>query len=198
MKRKINYRKRSIFLILICFGTTFLSCQNKIIKIDQVKKNPVEYIFSCSKDSLHSVISKQVEINNMMLWDSQHGSMILEEVSNMFSQKGNSQDFCLESIHYTGKSRIYFSKDGGNLDYKAWFYLHLELIDKAHTKVKITTIEPKVIVGRELLPLSPHFVRRDKTIAVQPSTIEEYEILLTIGNLIGEKDMPSINIPEKK
>jgi hypothetical protein len=134
----------------------------------------------------------------MMLWDSQHGSMILEEVSNMFSQKGNSLDFCLESINYIGKSKIYFAKGRGFLDYQAWFYLHLESIDNKHTKVRISTFKPEVVVGRKVLPGPPHFVRRDKTLTVEPSTIEEYEILLEIGNLVGEKKMPPLILPNEK
>jgi hypothetical protein len=176
----------------------FASCQKKILKVVLEKKNPVEYIYNSPVDSLHSIISRQVEINNMMLWDSQQGSMILEEVSNMFSQKGNSLDFCLESINYIGKSKIYFAKSGGFFDYQAWFYIHLESIDSTHTKVRISTFEPEIIVGRELLPRPPHFVRRDKTLTVEPSTIEEYEILLKIGNLLEEKNMPSLILPNEK
>jgi hypothetical protein len=41
-------------------------------------------------------------------------------------------------------------------------------------------------------------VRRDKTLTVEPSTIEEYEILLKIGNLVGEKNMPSLILPNEK
>lgn len=198
MKREKRFSKKTIIIVFIYFVSTLASCQNKVIKVEQKKKNPIEYIFSCSKDSLHNVISKQLKISNMMLWDSQHGIMVLEEVSNMFSQKGNSSDFCLMPIYFISKSKIYFTKDGDLLDYEAWFYLHLESIEKTLTKVKITTIEPKVIVGRELLPTPPHFGRNYKKIDVQPSTIEEYEILLKIGELVGEKGMPSVNIPEKK
>jgi hypothetical protein len=198
MKNAVILGKKNVLFIFVCMSVSFASCQNKIIKIEQDKKNPIEYVFSCSKDSLHNVISKQLKYNNMMLWDSQHGIMVLEEVSNMFSQKGNSSDFCLMPIYFICKSKIYFTNDGDLLDYEAWFYLHLESIEKNLTKVKITTIEPKVIVGRELLPTPPHFGRKYKKIDVESSTIEEYEILLKIGDLVGEKDMPSINITEKK
>jgi hypothetical protein len=101
-------------------------------------------------------------------------------------------------INYLCKAKLYRSEKGGSLDYWAWFYLHLESIDNTNTKVTITTFEPEVIVGRELLPSPPHFVRRDKTLTVEPSTIEEYEILLKIGNLVGEKNMPSLILPNEK
>ena len=85
-----------------------------------------------------------------------------------------------------------------SLDYEAWFYLHLESIDETHTKLTITTFEPMLIVGRDLLPSPPHFGRGYKKMTVEPSTIEEYEILLKIGNLVGEKDMPPLILPNEK
>jgi len=184
---------------LVLFSNiVFASCQKKILKVILEEKNPVEYIYNSPIDSLHRIISRQVEINNMMVWDSKHGSVVTEEATKLFSQKENSSDFCLQTVQYLGKSKIYLSKDGNSLDFRAWFYLHLESIDGMHTKVRITTIEPEVIVGRELLPGPPHFVRRDKKVTVEPSTIEEYEILLKIGKLVQEKDMPLLILPSDK
>ena len=94
--------------------------------------------------------------------------------------------------------KIYLKENGDSLNYLAGFYLHIEEIDSTHTKVSIMTIDPKVVLRRELLPSLPHMVRMDKTMSVDPSTIEEYGILLEIGRLVGEKDMPSIYLPEKK
>ncbi len=194
----MNRVERITVVGLILFANILLtSCQKKILKVILDKKNPVEYIYNSPIDSLHSMISRQLEINKMMVWDAQHGIMVIEEATKLFSQKGNSLDFCLQSIQYVGRSRIYLAKKGVSFYYEAWFYLHLESIDKDHTKIRIITIEPKVVVGRELLPTPPHFVRRDKTIAVEPSTIEEYEILLKIGELTGEKGMPQLILPNE-
>jgi hypothetical protein len=99
-------------------------------------------------------------------------------------------------VYYIGKSMNYKRKDSGTLDYEAWFYLHLETLDEMKTKISIKTLEPRIIVGRELLPTPPNLVRKDKTMAVEPSTIEEYEILLEIGRLVGENDMPPLSLPE--
>ncbi len=184
---------------LILFSNiVFASCQKKVFKRIMDKKNPVEYVYNSSIDSLQSIISRQLEINNLMVWDSRHGIMVAEEVSKLFSQKGNSSDFCLESLDFEKKSKIYLAEDGDPFVYLAWFYLHLESIDEAHTKVRITPIEPKIILGLELLPTPPHFVRRFKEMTVDPSTIEEYEILLEIGNLVSEKDMPPLILPNEK
>jgi hypothetical protein len=195
----MNNILRITALGLILFSNlVFASCQKKIFKKTMDKKNPVEYNFSISKDSLQSIISAQLKVENMMLWDSQHGIMVLEEISKKFSQKGNVSDFCLMPIYFIGKSKIYFAEENHSLDYEAWFYLHLESIDETHTKLTITTFEPMLIVGRDLLPSPPHFGRGYKKMTVEPSTIEEYEILQKIGNLIGEKDMPPLILPNEK
>lgn len=189
---------KALLIMLACLETSFASCQDKIIKIEQVRKNPTEYVFNAQKDSLYRRIFSKLKVTNMMLFDAIHKNMVLGEISDLFSQSADKLDFCLMPVYYIGKSMNYKRENGGSLDYEAWFYLHLETIDEEKTKVSITTIEPKIIVGKELLPTPPHFVRKDKTMLVEPSTIEEYEILLDIGKLAGEKNMPPINLPEKK
>jgi len=76
--------------------------------------------------------------------------------------------------------------------------LHIKSIDGLHSQITVTTIDSKIVIGKEMIPKPPHFVRKDKTLAVEPSTIEEYEILLEIGKLVGEKGMPPLSLPEKK
>ena len=125
------------------------------------------------------------------------------EISKLFSQVINKQvinkqDIFLLSDGGYWKSKIYQKKNAVFLDYRVSFYLHLENIDENHTKVSIKTIEPNVIVGNDLLPSPPHFIRNYKIMVVEPSTIEEYEILLEIGKLIGEKEMPLLILPNEK
>jgi len=184
--------------MLVCFEASLVSCQDRIIKIELTKKNPIEFVFNTQKDSLYKIISKQLIITNMMLWDAAHGYMVLNKISDLFLLSKNKSDFCLMPTFYICKSKIYQKDNGDSLEYEAWFYLHLEEVVKGKTKVSITTIEPKVVVGRELLPTPPHFVRKDKTLLVEPSTIEEYEILLKIGRLVGEQGMPPLQLPVKK
>lgn len=197
MKRMTMFRKRFIILIIVCLEVTFVSCKDKITKIELINKNPVEYIFNISKDSLYKIITSKLYINNLSLLTVENRLIMPSEVSEMFSQPKNTLDIFLYSIGVYCKSKIYKEK-GVFLDYWVSFYLHIEQIDQGHTKVSITTIEPKIIVGKEWFPGPPHFVRKDITISVEPSTIEEYEILLLIGELIGEQNMPSLILPDAK
>ena len=197
MFKTISFSKKASIFIIICLEASLVSCQDKISKIELISKNPLEYVFNTPKDSLYNLI-KQLRINEMMLYDATQGDMVLDVVSELFIQPKNKSDFCLMPLYYICKSKIYQRKNGDSLEYRAWFYLHKEAIDEKKTKVSIKTIEPEVIIGRELFPSPPHFVRKDKTLPVEPSTIEEYEILLEIGKLVGEKDMPQIHLPTKK
>ena len=197
MFKSISFSKKALFFIVICLEASLVSCQDKITKIELLSKNPVEYVFNTTKDSLYILI-KQLNIDQMMLFDATHGDMVSDTVSQLFTQPNNKSDFCLMPLYYICKSKIYRMKNGDSLEYRAWFYLHLETLDEKKTKVSIRTIEPEVIIGRELFPSLPHFVRKDKTLPVEPSTIEEYEILLEIEKLVGEKDMPPIHLPTKK
>lgn len=197
MEKVISFSNKAFILIFICFEAFFVSCQDKITKIELINKNPVEYIFNISKDSLYKIMTSKLYINNLSLLTVEKRIIMPPEVSMMFSQQKNNLDIFLWSIGVYCKSKIYKEK-GVFLDYWVSFYLHIERIDQRHTKVSITTIEPKVIVGKEWFPGPPHFVRKDITISVEPSTMEEYEILLKIGNMVGQKDMPPLNLPEKK
>jgi hypothetical protein len=197
MRRVKNFLKIGLLVLLVCLETSFVSCQNMITKIELINNNPVEYTFYTPIDSLYARASKQLKITNMRLRDITKKNMLTNNISSLFSRPNSIFDFYLEPMYYLHKSKIYLKENGDSLDYLAGFYLHLESIDETHTKVKITTIEPRIIIGRELLPSPPNMVRKDKTMPVEPSTIEEYKILLDIGRLVGEKDMPPLNLPDK-
>lgn len=180
----------------MCLETTFVSCKDKITKIELINKNPTEYIFNASKDSLFMSLTKDIIFMRLAVMTIKNKRIIPSKISELLFQVNNNQDIFLESIDSYCKSKIYKFEKGEFLDYWVSFYLHLEKIDENRTKVKISTIDPKVVAGRELLPKPLHFVRKNITISVEPSTIEEYEILLEIGKLVGEKDMPSLKLPE--
>jgi hypothetical protein len=194
---RISIYSKKVFIILLIsvLGGSIASCKDKIIKLEMQNRNPIEYIFNISKDSLYKVIVQKQGFMKLSVMTIKNRSIIPVEISALLSQTNNNEDVFLWSIGEYCKSRIYQNKNGEFLSYWVSFYLHLEKIDEYHTKVSIKTIEPRVIIGRECLPKPPHFVRKDKFLAVEPSTIEEYEILLRIGELVGEKNMPQLKLP---
>ena len=109
MLKMTLFSKRVIILVLVCLETTFVSCKDKITKIELINKNPVEYTFNSSKDGLYNLL-KQLRINEMKLYDATHGNIVLDEISELFLRPQNKLDFCLMPLYYICKSKIYQSK----------------------------------------------------------------------------------------
>jgi hypothetical protein len=178
-------------LLLIIFA-----CEKvKIVEKHLDRRNGTEYIFNTTIDDLYKILTKEQGFMQMLVITKDHLKIAPPEISNRFKKNDNKQDLFLWSLNDYCKSRIYYNEKGIPFDYWVSFYLHLEKIDEIHTKVIITTIEPKIVIGHEFMPTPPHFVRKSKFMKVEPSTIEEYEILLEIGKLLGEKNMPCLSLP---
>ena len=94
-----------------------------------------------------------------------------------------------------GKSNVYFAR-GEALDYLANFEFHLLKRGDQETEVRVKALQSEVINGRQFGfgSCGPGFANR--YVAVEPTTIEEYEILLRIGQALGEKDMPPLLLPQ--
>jgi hypothetical protein len=161
-------------------------------------KNPTSYIFNRRKYALKIDVLNALgglKYRDMML--SYLGSSLTPmDTLDIFYQEGNSDDFYLSSSKaFIGKSFVY-KRGNEPLDYAASFHIQLNAVDSAKTEVIITTVKPRVVVGKEFWPQGPHFVRPLLYKNVPPSTIEEYEILLKIGGETGEKNMPTIIYPK--
>jgi hypothetical protein len=187
--------KKFILSTLITFVSFFLfSCKKRIEKLELIYKNPIEYIFDISKDSLYNKIH-DFYFQGISSYTLENKNIISPEIRELLLKKDNQQDLYLRGISPL-KSKVY-RRNNKFLDYFVSFYLHLEKIDENHTRVMISTIKPEIVIGLELFPSPPNLTRSYKKISVEPSTIEEYEILLKIGKTIGQKDMPSLIMPDR-
>jgi len=158
--------------------------------------NPTKYTFSCSKDSLRQTIISELYKYNVTMTLYFEGSKFPLDAKGLekyFSRPENKEDFFLfnQFTPWITESYVY-----PGLKYDASFHLHINKIDEGHTELIINTINPRVIIGKKLLPSFPHFARGYKYHDVEPSTIEEYEILYKIGQAINE-DMPEVNYPKQ-
>jgi hypothetical protein len=152
------------------------------------KKNPTFYIFSFSANEARGAIEKGfsgLPGYRYMRLEQLSGKKLQYFLEEKKSVKVASEgDYYLRYSNAIGSSEIYFDKKKRPLSYYAEFLLHLSSVDGG-TKVEIITIRPRVVTGQSLLPKLPHFARVEKTKPVEPSTIEEYEILLKIGTSLG-------------
>jgi hypothetical protein len=91
-----------------------------------------------------------------------------------------------------GESQVYF-KDGQPLIYYADFHIHLTPLDSKKTRVEIFTYGSSVVTGvdESWSPHGPAFI----FVNVDPTTIEQYQILLGIGQQLRMTNMPPLVTP---
>jgi hypothetical protein len=191
--------KKYIQLFFICtIVCSSVACQSRIYKLQLRNNNPVEFVYKIQKDSLYNLLTNKHSFLGMDVFTIQNKRIIPPEISSLYILPENSKDVYFQSFGIHNKSKIYCNKQNEFCDYWDSYYLHLDAITVHSTKVTVTTIKSEIIIGQKLLPSPPHFVRDNKTITVEPSTIEEYLILLEIGKMTGENNMPKLILPDSK
>ncbi|HLN74510.1 MAG TPA: hypothetical protein VK205_14555 [Prolixibacteraceae bacterium] len=211
LKKNIQY----LILIIIAFSilVIFLCYSNigyRVKRLDE--KNPTSYIFHTSYDQLKEIIrgdfskglSKDISDRRSVLEIGSRQWNVNDEISlyllylgdTVFEKPENKLDLYLtpsgdRTVSY---SKVY-KKFWKSLEYFAEFQLHFEPINENETKITVITHAPEVLYSGSPVFSGHAYVNFKK---VEPTTIEEYEILLRIGKLIGEKDMPPLKLPTKK
>jgi hypothetical protein len=111
----------------------------------------------------------------------------------LLTKLGNENDaYFYATDSPVGESQVYF-KGGQPLIYYADFHIHLTAVGSQKTSVEIFTYDSSVVTGvdESLLPHRPSFI----SVKVDPTTVEEYQILLRIGEQLGTKGMPPLVTP---
>jgi hypothetical protein len=149
---------------------------------DTSKKNPVT-------DEFHSSFST---MSFFFVAESKEDALFSKHV---FENPENSNDLYLHSYGEPISHSFVYSAVGDALKYRATFQLHLTAPTENSTKVSVITHNPTVINGSKCCGLHG-YVSND--VPVEPTTIEEYKILLFVGRLLGAQNMPPLRLPEEK
>jgi hypothetical protein len=92
-----------------------------------------------------------------------------------------------------GLSEIY-SKRSCPLPYVGQFRVHVVSEGADRARVEIHTLRSYVLTGKSW---SPHtFSRVNQAADVPPTTIDEYRILVAVGECLGYKDLPPVRLPQ--
>jgi hypothetical protein len=91
---------------------------------------------------------------------------------------------------YWRKSETYFWM-GRPLDYHADYAVRVAPRGDSMTEVRVETSNAEVAVGASF---GMHGGNLDREVA--PTTVEEYRFLRTIGCVVGEKEMPTLELPK--
>jgi hypothetical protein len=93
-----------------------------------------------------------------------------------------------------GESQVYF-EGATPLIYYADFHIHVIPVASGKTRVEITAYDSRVAAGVDRrfswVSSGPGLF----VVAVAPTTVEEYQILLGIGEKLGTKNMPPLVLP---
>ena len=176
-------QKTLIGLLFITISVLTIGCYSK----EKLQSpNPTNYVFDAGIEDVRKAIITRVE-------DSLYGNTVYakEDYENDIFSKNIKNDALLVSICDV-KSKMFF-RFGKPLPYFPEFIIHLDSISEKKTNVVVYTSDTTIVIGGIGVP---HFGYTWEK-KVSPSTIEEYEILLLIGQQLGQEGMPECNYTKK-
>ncbi|PGH39809.1 MAG: hypothetical protein CRN43_06800 [Candidatus Nephrothrix sp. EaCA] len=184
--------KFNFFLITI-FS---VSCYSTSQLVKHMPNYPTSYVFEGNILKVKNAIKKAYYQAGYRggYFDFADDRIILStQAEKIFSSGSNKNDYYFSRGLFP-ESKVYFSKKNKPFPYYADFHIHISEIDSGRTKVEIYTFNSKIEIGSEFFPSLPHLVRLAKTKAVPPTTIEEYTILLKIGEVLGIEMPPMTGV----
>jgi hypothetical protein len=199
----------SKYLLVVLVVCLCISCSRDVHTIKTMplsQKNPTTYDFPGPVPEVRGKIltafndfdltrefSSSFSPNNPSLSLSIESSEDAVFSQQIFASPENRDDLYL---HFHGDvidpSPVYFGS-GKPLRYRAKFQLHLTALDNNRTRVSVITHDPAVINGSVCCGLHGY---NSNDVAVEPTTVEEYRILLFIGRVLGVSGMPPLRLPE--
>lgn len=114
-----------------------------------------------------------------------------ETYADIFESPENGYDVVFWNFE-TSESDVYHIK-GRFLRYYADFHVHVGAPPGPPTKVAVRAINSRVVIGTTWT--IGHGWKADVYESVPGTTIEEYIILRAIGDCLGVKDMPALELP---
>ncbi len=199
MRKRTKLIFASVLLCLIVSSCCTVDySESNYIELKMPELNPVEYVYPFSLEKLYGSISKMGFICLGYCWYNNESPFFNARSGELY--KGNNTFDILVQPHWPPlKSYIYYNKEKP-IPYSAMFYLHITRIDESKTKVEVITIDHGIITKSYydtifcLVKFPEITVIKEQ---VPPSSIEEYKILLLIGELLGMKEqMPELILPE--
>jgi hypothetical protein len=179
------------FFLASCYSTSQIA--------KKIPTNPTSYIYSSNISQVNKAVVKsyyKLQYRGGKIDKAIDTIIISSKAKEIFRNNNNKNDFYFSGGFFP-ESKVYFNCNDFPLPYYSDFHIHIIEIDSNQIKIDIYTYNSKIVVGTKLLPSPPHFVRQEKTKDVSPTTIEEYNILLSIGEELGIKEeMPKLITPK--
>lgn len=209
----IQVKKRTL-IISLTIVTTLWSCENlqPLEKKELIEKNPTDHIFNLQIETLRRTIIESFNEHRWITSKFYDSSVFFFEFKGhrlqtsfnaemypglfgkeYFEKEGTQDDIYLYSYEYWA-SPIYYA-GGQSLNCRTAFILKLKKINEEKTLLTIKADNLKVIKGVD--GLTAHgFVSKD--IEVEPTTVEEYSLILFIAEQLGDTTLKPLGIKTKE
>ena len=196
MRKKILACSYFINLVIIIFPLLLIGCGTTYYYyfiMHLPKSNPTQYIFPRPLEEIMKVFYDKFSadfssfcfINDKDCgWENEKYLKTPENINDAIYRP-------------TVNSRVYYNAEEP-IRHSLIFHIHIISLSERTTLVEVRMIKSEIEIGEDnfhkLFPGHVSFVMK----SVPPTTIEEYEILLKIGEGLGIKDqMPPIILPPK-
>jgi hypothetical protein len=193
----VKYKHRYIVALFV-FILSLNGCDTKYkyIELEMSEKNPISYVFNATIEQIHqALVSKYNNFPGISLEFASDSSIVWG--SKYLNSPDNINDAFIWN-YFPDTSIVYYNQQN-KIPYYYSLHLHIIKIDNTKTEVEIITINPEIMTGIRFPSnvLSSVFHQPPITKSVHPSTIEEYRVLLNIGEVLGIKDkMPTMRVPK--
>jgi hypothetical protein len=163
---------------------------NEHWRLEQCKKNEARFWAGDGDAKAKRLLTMELQLPpGFLFWKGDADALSKQ----LLTKPGNENDaYFYGTDSPVGESQVYV-RNSKPLIYYADFHIHLTSLAPDKTRVEILTYDSVVVVGVEK-SWSPHgtsFI----AVKVDPTTVEEYQILLRIGEQLGAKRMLPISVP---
>jgi hypothetical protein len=188
--------------VLVAISAVFAACGAPHVEQRTLpQSNPTQYDFGASVEAVHEAVDTlyieqfdERPLNSFSIAKADD-ELLTDEQRKRFMGPGGADDRYLWFMHEPmSLSPVYFF-GGEPAPYIADLYLKIEALEDQLTRVSVEALDAHVLAGKTLLPRH-EFSRANIYLPVSSTTVEEYQLLLRIGEILGQSGMSSLQLPK--
>ena len=175
-----------------------VACDSRetFVQLKMPSQNPMVWEFNASVPEIHAILKNRYSHRaGFSLEFANDTSKIVWGDEVLFLPQNKLDAFI---FHYRrDTSYIYRTKEGG-VEYLVSHHVHIDSIGPTVSRVQIIAVKPRICVGTRFpYTIVPRDPGATITVPVPPPTIEEYQLLLEIGDdLRVRAKMPALILPD--
>jgi len=194
----------SLFTVVISLGALFsgvFDTRWDYVEYQLPQKNPTSFVFPFPVRQVHVAVDSSLRPDYHGWLKTSFDTLLYGRAAEVLKKQENKYDFYVGAAERQCDGYVYASRDKRekHILYSFGFHIHLSPKSTDSTSVEIHTLNPQIRVGIQF-PFNcfnPPPPGATMYIAAPPSTIEEYMVLLEIGDkLCYRNKMPALVMPD--